>query len=134
MPLASLVMPNAEDAGMPLVASLLKRVLDASDAIRETVSAQNSKLDRIEVQVNKTNGRVLILEGRADEFEQWRDGVASEDEQAAAYAAGAKAVRDGDRALLRRVWGRIERWVITGGAVVLGAAGERIFRLLEGWF
>lgn len=127
-------MPNTEETESRLVASLLQRVMDQNDAIQKTVTAQDSKLDRIEVQVNRTNGRVLILEGRANEIETWRDGVQFEDEQAASYAAGAKAVRDGDRALLRRVWGRIERWVITGGAVVLGAAGERLFRLFEGWF
>lgn len=140
MPLATAsVMQNTDETAMKLVASLLenlqKSVLQGVTdiaAVRSQMAEQGATIDKIHGEVRATNGKVIVLRNEVNELVTWRDGVQSEDEQAASYAAGVKAVRDGDRALIRRVWARIERWVITGGAVVAGAAGERIFRLLEG--
>jgi hypothetical protein len=136
MPLATLtVMPNTEDAGLPLVASLLKRVLDSSDAIKDTVASLSSKLDRIEVQVNKTNGRVLVLEDRADEIEQWRDGVQSEDEQAAYYAAGrqSKDTEHEERVgrVKKAILGPIGKGVAAFLLVVGGYLGERVIEVFR---
>jgi hypothetical protein len=129
------VMPNTEDTGMPLVASLLKRVLDASDAISRTVADQNTKLDRIESQVRLTNGRVNVLEDRADEHDQWRDGVASEEAQARSYAAGRTSTKLEHEERVGRVkkaiLGPIGKGVAAFLLVVGGYLGERVIEVFR---
>jgi hypothetical protein len=117
MPLATLtVMPNTEDTGMNLVASLLEnlqrsvlKVVEDTAAVRSHQAEQGAIIAQIHGEVRETNGKVKILRSDVNEIVQWRDGVASEDEQAASYAAGRASKEDEYHQRVNFVWGIIMR-------------------------
>ena len=75
------------------------------------------------IQATATNGRVAVLEG-------WQDAFEDETEVGAAYAAGRKSVRDGDRAMLQKLWGLIAKYGPYGAGLLVFGVGIR----LGSWF
>jgi hypothetical protein len=124
MPLATLtVMPHSEDTVLNLVARQLERLhaeviqgVENIAAVRVQMSEQASQMSeqasviaQIHNEVRFTNGKVKTLREDMDEIVQWRDGVASEDEQAASYAAGRASKEDEYHQRVNFVWGIIMR-------------------------
>lgn len=81
------------------------------------VSAQTLK------QAMETNGRVTLLEG-------WQDSFEDETEVGEAFAAGRKSVRDGDMATAVKLGKLLGKWAPYGLAALLVGLGIR----LGAWF
>ena len=81
------------------------------------VSAQTLK------QAMETNGRVTLLEG-------WQDSFEDETDVGEAFAAGRKSVRDGDRAMAVKLGRLLGKWAPYGLAALLVGLGIR----LGAWF
>lgn len=120
----------SESAFEQLVISRLDQLQKGHDEIKEEIVAVGKIAEQALtvssqtlVQATATNGRVTLLEG-------WQDSFEDETEVGEAFAAGRKSVRDGDRALLRKALGMLAKWSpYAAGALLLGV-GIR----LGAWF
>lgn len=70
-------------------------------------------------QTTQTNGRVTALEN-------WQDKFDDETQYSGAYDAGRRSIRDGERALLRKVWSKGEKYVIWSIGGILVGVGIRL--------
>lgn len=75
------------------------------------------------VQAKETNGRVTLLEG-------WQDSFEDETDVGEAFAAGRKSVRDGDMATAVKIGKLLGKWAPYGLAALLVGLGIR----LGAWF
>ena len=98
----------------------IKREIVAVGTIAE--QALNVSAQTLE-QAKATNGRVTLLEG-------WQDSFEDETEVGVAFAAGRKSVRDGDRALAVKIGRLLGKWAPYGLAALMVGLGIR----LGAWF
>ena len=100
----------SETAFERLVISQLQSLQESHKEIKEEIVAVGTIAEQALhvasqtlVQATATNGRVADLEG-------WQDSFEDEKEVGAAYAAGRKSVRDGDRAMLQKLWWLVAKY------------------------
>ena len=120
----------SESAFEQIVISRLDRLQAGHDEIKGeivAVQAQATETHRIALQTleqaKETNGRVTLLEG-------WQDSFEDETEVGEAFAAGRKSVRDGDRAMAVKIGRLLGKWAPYGLAALLVGLGIR----LGAWF